>query len=80
MRCGYPRAALAAQALAGFAAASLKEDRFGILQLNQVGGCRQGCERCVDGWVLRGGREGPAVVGRAGGRLVWEQAMLAALV
>jgi hypothetical protein len=45
VRCGYPRAALAAQALAGFAAASLKEDRFGILQLNQVGAC------CRIGWA-----------------------------
>lgn len=37
VRCGYPRAAQAAQALAGFACASLKEDRFGVLQLTQVG-------------------------------------------
>lgn len=35
-RCGYPRAALAARALAGFACASLTEDRFGVLQLTQV--------------------------------------------
>lgn len=35
-RSAYPRAALAVQALAGFAAASLKEDRFGVLQLTQV--------------------------------------------
>lgn len=38
-RCGYPQAALAARALAGFACASLQEDRFGVLQLTQVGGC-----------------------------------------
>lgn len=37
VRCGYPRAAQAAQALAGFACASLKEDRFGVLQLTQPG-------------------------------------------
>ena len=54
MRCGYPRAALAAQALAGFAAASLKEDRFGILQLNQVGACcRMGWGSCLIGRQAR---------------------------
>lgn len=37
VRRGYPRAAAAAHALAGFAAASLAEDRFGVLQLSQVG-------------------------------------------
>lgn len=36
LRSGYPRAALATHALAGFAAASLSEDRFGVLQLSQV--------------------------------------------
>ncbi|KAI3429377.1 hypothetical protein D9Q98_005472 [Chlorella vulgaris] len=36
-RCGYPQAALAARALAGFACASLQEDRFGVLQLTQPG-------------------------------------------
>lgn len=41
VRRGYARAALAARALAGFAAASLAEDRFGVLQLTQVRGC--GC-------------------------------------
>ncbi|KAL4434686.1 hypothetical protein ABPG77_002809 [Micractinium sp. CCAP 211/92] len=35
LRCAYPRAVLAANALAGFACASLQEDRFGILQLTQ---------------------------------------------
>lgn len=38
-RCSYPRAALAADALTGFAVASLKEDRFGVLQLTQVKCC-----------------------------------------
>lgn len=38
LRCAYPRAVLAVNALAGFACASLQEDRFGILQLTQACG------------------------------------------
>lgn len=38
LRCAYPRAVLAAHALAGLACASLREDRFGILQLTQASG------------------------------------------
>ncbi|PSC68145.1 Nucleoporin Ndc1-Nup isoform A [Micractinium conductrix] len=37
VRCAYPRAALAASALSGYACASLGEDRFGVLQLTQPG-------------------------------------------
>jgi hypothetical protein len=36
-RCRYQRVALCARALSGFGTASLKEDKYGVLQLSRPG-------------------------------------------